>query len=659
MTIQRLIGKLRHESPILLGRKALWQSWRKLLNRRRRRRWSATRASSGDGLPADAMVDAAGGLWPGLADTSWLAQAPARWPEEHAAAKALAADAARRRFDLLGSGPVDLADGAEGLRWHDDFKSGRSFPSDCLYLDVPIVLAEGSDIKLPWELSRFYQVFWYAWTGPDQYASVFLSQWRNWLAKNPLARGVNWACTMDVALRAISWTAAVACWGRRWDQSTRRTMAAALADHGRFIRGNLEWGVPSRTNHYFSDIVALAVLGAVLPGYAPAEGWRTFAARELRREILLQFAPDGFNKEGSSTYHRLMVELATLGALACRAVGYDLGEAVRERLTGAYRAIALLCGAAGAGPLIGDNDSSRLFPLAMREDDSYGWLLPVGAELLDCDDLAVGEAPPELAMLLGAETLERYACRPARAASGPGQALRESGLFVLGDDRTRMIVRCGPAYEPTPGHTHLDQLSFCLSVEGLAVLVDPGQFCYTPWPQRRNAYRATAAHNTVEIDAQLQCRVFTDTVMMYSPRREDCPACLAFGERDGGVAFEGVHHGYRRLGGGGDHVRRVFYRPGEGAWAVTDVFDLAGGHDYVWNFRLHPQAVAAAEENGWTIARGGRRIRLKWLSPLPMEPVGENATYSPGYGKEQNSTHLMFRCRHDGPLTARFEIRTA
>lgn len=660
MNIQRVIGKLRREGPFLLGRKAIWQGRRMVLHHRRRRRWSASAASAGVTLPGGAFVNAAQQLWPGLADIAWRGEASDRWPQEYAEATGRASDAASGRFDLLGSGPTSVIDSRGGFRWHDDFRSGRTFPPDRLYLDVPIVLAEGTDIKVPWELSRFNQVFWFAWTDPEKYGPVFLNQWRDWQIKNPLARGVNWACTMDVALRAMSWTAATACWGRAWDHDTQCNMAAALADHGRFIRDNLEWGVPARTNHYFSDIVALAVLGVVLAAYPPAEGWLDFAERELSRETLLQFGADGFNKECSTTYHRLMVELATLGYLACRAGGRPLGVNVRERLTAAYRAIAVLCGTTGVGPLIGDNDSSRLFPLAMREDAFYGWLLPVGAELLDADELAIGPAPPELAMLLGPAALDRYERRSARGARSPSVALPESGVFVLGDDRSRMVVLCGPsAYEPTPGHGHLDQLSFSLTVDGLALLVDPGQFCYTPWPRRRDAYRATGAHNTVEIDGELQCRVFKESPMMYSIEREDEPQCLAFGEREGGILFQGMHRGYRRLKGGGDHLRQVHYQPEEREWAVTDTFNLSGRHEYLWNFCLHPQAVAGAGDNGWTISRAGRVVQLEWLSPASATSFQERSRFAAGYGKEETTMCLGFRCRHDGALSGRFQIRIA
>ena len=69
---------------------------------------------------------------------------------ERARVRARAENVLAHRFNLLGSGPVDLG---EQIDWQQDFKSDRRWPQ-CHISRVPIVLGGGSDIKLPWELSR-------------------------------------------------------------------------------------------------------------------------------------------------------------------------------------------------------------------------------------------------------------------------------------------------------------------------------------------------------------------------------------------------------------------------------------------------------------------------------------------------------------------------
>ena len=600
-------------------------------------------------------------LWPGADQPAFWAGAAKRWPDAFTQADARSAAASEGKFDLLGSGRTSVVGPDGRLAWHRDFKSGADYPPDILYMDLPRSLGiEGTDIKVPWELSRFQHVFGFLWTGSGEYDRVFLDQWRDWVGANPVGRGVNWACAMDVALRAISWTAAMACWWDRWDQATRRAMWAALVEHGHFIHGNLEWGPVARSNHYYSDITGLAVLGAVLAGYPPAARWARFAAGQLHRETLAQFAPDGLDKECSTSYHRLMVELATLGMLACRVSGRPLPTGSQKRIARAYEAIFVLAGASGRQVLIGDNDSGRAFPMVYRADTDVAYMYALGKALFPEADLPAGPTSPELALLFGAEAVAQAPEDPARPA-GPGRcgaALRDSGLFVLGTDVNRMVVRCGPVgYRPIGAHLHLDQLSVCLSVAGREILVDPGQACYTPWPQRSLYYRSTEAHNTVTVDGQLQTWAEPDRIgYCYAAMGNPGPACEAFKAAATGARFVGRHEGYRRLSGGGDHRRAVEFHAGSMTWTVTDTLELQGPHEYVWRFHLHPEVRADRQGETWRLERGGAAVELRWVRPQGLTARLEQGWYSPCYGREEPTRTLVMAGRLADTVEAAFAL---
>src|SRR5882672_203931 len=154
--------------------------------------------------------------WSALAEQPFFVRPAARqgiaktflaaYPEACRDVLASADASLRHEFDLLGSGPVSLG---ESLPWHTDFKTNRQWPvaycTDIEYneLDRP------SDVKVPWELSRCQhftrlgQAYWL--TGDERYAREFVAETSDWIARNPWGHGVNWACAMDVALRAVSW----------------------------------------------------------------------------------------------------------------------------------------------------------------------------------------------------------------------------------------------------------------------------------------------------------------------------------------------------------------------------------------------------------------------------------------------------------------------
>ena len=660
MNLERLVLKLRRDGPRQLALKLADRAWRRVLTRRRRRAWSdRDRAVQPHDLSPTCSPAACAELWPGAADRSWLAEAARRWPAEHAAACEIAAAAEADRFDLLGSGWTDVSSPDGGLRWHEDFKSGAVFPADCLYLDVPICLPqEGTDIKVPWELSRFQHVFAGAWTRPDTAGVAFLRHWAHWQTANPVARGVNWACAMDVALRAISWTAALAAWGPAWDRDTQERLLAALASHGGFIRENLEWVVGPRTNHYFSDIVGLAVIAVALRGYRPAAAWGHFAARELRREILAQFAPDGFNRECSTSYHRLMLDLATLGYHACRVAHYDLGEVVRQRLLAAYRALDVVCDPHGPAPLIGDNDSGRVFPLVPRADEDMRYALSIGAVVLDAPELALVPAAPEVALLAGPRGLAAYTQRAAPGPGPSGRALADSGLFTLGCGADHLVVRCGPlTYRPTGSHRHVDQLALTLSIAGQPILVDPGQYCYTPWPRWRNHFLLSQAHNTVTVDGEPQCRFFPLGRMPFTIIDEAEPRCLTWEVGLRHAHFVGRHRGYRRLPGGGDHERQVTYDAGARRWTVRDRLLLSGGHTLTWQFQAHPDVQLSGADRAWRFVAGKQAVALRWTAGEPAAAVVEAGWYAPAYGRRLPAPRLVVQVRGDGPFDTTFVLQ--
>ena len=205
-------------------------------------------------------------LWERLAATPFFLHAGdhdryagafrARFAAEVGNVTATADAALRHEFDLLGSGRKALG---PALPWLDDFKTGRHYPPqycrDIEYME----LDRPTDVKVPWELSRCQhftflgQAYWL--TGDERYAAEYRAEIEHWLAVNPFAYSVNWACPMDVALRAINWiwgfhfmSASTAC----RDTTFRRSLIRSLFMHGEFVARHLERG--DRSEEHTSEL---------------------------------------------------------------------------------------------------------------------------------------------------------------------------------------------------------------------------------------------------------------------------------------------------------------------------------------------------------------------------------------------------------------------
>src|SRR5438270_13520757 len=98
------------------------------------------------------------------------------------------------------------------------------------------------------------------------------------MERNPVEFGANWACTMDVAIRAANWVAALVLSAEpAHDETWLRRALASLLEHGRFIRTHLERG-GARGNHYLSHVVGLQAIPRVFIGSGQGAAWADWAA---------------------------------------------------------------------------------------------------------------------------------------------------------------------------------------------------------------------------------------------------------------------------------------------------------------------------------------------------------------------------------------------
>jgi hypothetical protein len=304
----------------------------------------------------------------------------------------------RRIWRLIEAGyrPID---------WQRDVKSGYRWRENQWAADAPIGHRLGVDVKVPWELARMHHLAVLAWAyglaregvgglRPENcYLAAFRNQLLDFIATNPPRFGVNWRCTMDVAIRAANWVVAFDLFrslGAHFDEVFLAVFTASLVDHGRHIVDHLEYFPEGRGNHYLADIAGLAFIAAMLPRSGETDCWLAFAVQELRAETEYQFGADGANFEASTSYHRLAAEMvlfasalivglpsekraalaeADPSALRTRPLrplekpGTSLGPPHFARLALAAEFSRAVTKPSGRVAQIGDNDSGRFLKL--------------------------------------------------------------------------------------------------------------------------------------------------------------------------------------------------------------------------------------------------------------------------------------------------------
>jgi len=552
-------------------------------------------------------------------------------------------------FDLLGSGRFVPADpdrparssGYRPIDWYWDPVSRLRFPRGIPVAEWDLYkMRPGlADIKLPWELGRCQH--WvtlgqaYRLSGDPRYAREIGEQLRDFGEANPVGVGVQWTCTMDVALRAASWAMGLvlvrSC--ADLDAPFWHEAYSALFAHGTFIDSHLENGHEVTSNHFLSDIVGLFFVARVFRGLPEGGRWERFCRRALEEEIQRQVLEDGADFESSVPYHRLVTELFLGAARLADRGRAPLSEAYRDRLRRMVEFHLAVARPDGLMPQIGDADDGRLHVFTdygrWLPQDGRHLLAPAGRMFGERTWLSqAGEGRDWEAGWWGYEVEEETFA--STALPDECRLFPQAGLAVVRERGHYLIVTNGPVGTKGIGnHKHNDQLGFEYHAAGRAVLVDPGSLAYTGDPLTRNLFRSTASHNTLRLDAQEQNEVKPEWLFrMFEKAR---PEHLRFESTESYVEYEGRHSGYRRLSRPVVHERRLRLLRDSGTLLILDRLIGDGEHEAAWHFHGAP---------GLTFRRLGPRLfrldgqgvsfRLWVPDGVNGEPVA--AAYSPSYG---------------------------
>ncbi|MET0402024.1 MAG: alginate lyase family protein [Cystobacter sp.] len=633
--------------------------------------------ASADALAERALVPGAGRAWCDVAGRASVVSALESMPGAVERALARARAALRGEFDVFGT-HVCFGEG-QPVDWSLDVGSGYRYPV------VPVerlkLAQPGVDPKYPWELGRLDclvalgQGYWVAREEQTRrgFARDFVARTLDFLQANPVGEGVHWTCAMEVALRGAN--LAQALWMFADAPEARRPgflvpVLQALAEHSAWVETHLEDGGAVPNNHLVSNFVGLLVVGLLFPQLPDAPRQVSIATAGLRTQVAAQVHADGSSFEGSIPYHRLSVELFTLAFVVARAQGVSLGDTYAGRLRGMFAASRAWTSEQGLAPQIGDNDSGRVFPFRERDPREQGYLVPLGAALFSDARLAGGDFPDEAAWLLGQAGLDAFRALPS-AAPPVSASFASGGFHVLrGADAVVTVSAGAQGQGGVGGHSHNDKLSFELHLRGRPVIVDPGTGTYTRDPAVRNAMRATAAHNTPQVDGAEQALL--ESHRLFALPEAARARVEVFQVGAGLDRLSARHDGYRLLSSPVGVERTLVLDKRESALGISDSFFGVGLHEVTSRIHLPDREARLRAPTAEEMARARRVPQApRTFEPLAVElgpadaPVAvvvfeagicprlETSRYSPGYGLMQESRVVVYGGRLSPPTWLR------
>ncbi|AJD92257.1 hypothetical protein JMA_29400 [Jeotgalibacillus malaysiensis] len=446
------------------------------------------------------------------------------------------------KFDLLGSGLRDLG---KEIQWNKDFKTNY-FWENKFYKDIKIIdFKNSADVKVPWELSRFNQLFTLGkafWiTNDKKYYNEFKNQLISWNEQNPYNHSVNWTNTMEVGVRAINIIFAYHHFKEeiKNDSSFHMFLNELVYLHGKFIRNNLENYNHLRNNHYVANLVGLLYIGVYFRGNKFSEKWIYFAQKELMKEINTQINVDGTSYETSTNYQRVVAELFLHAYMISKNNNFLLDNEFELKLYKMNVFLKHITKPNGLTPLIGDIDNGRLLIFSDYYDwdkRNYNQMLNVAGYFLGKNDLYYNISQYEEELLWLTNNTAFTESKPCHDSVG----FSEGGYYILRNNSFYVFIRCGElSMRGQGGHSHNDQLSIELNIKGKDIIIDPGSYTYTGSVKLRNIDRSTCNHNTLIIEG-IEQNTFNDDI--FTMNEETFSKRIDFNQR----YFAGEHYGFIR-----------------------------------------------------------------------------------------------------------------
>src|SRR5438309_540472 len=342
----------------------------------------------------------------------------------------------RGRFDLLGYRALDFGDPVD---WHLDPTSGRRAPFvHWSHLD-PLDSALVGDSKVVWELNRHQWLLYlgqaYRFTGDERYADFFGRYVKEWMRANPVGMGINWASSLEVGFRLISW-----CWALALFEGSpalsgglRAAMVAGIEDHARHVERYLSYYFSPNTP-LTGEALALYYAGVLFPDLPRARQWEALGRRILVAQCERQILPDGVYFEQSTYYQRYTAEIYLHFLILARRNGIGVPESVVDRLQRLLDFLVAVRRPDGSMPLIGDADGGWLLPLTPRAADDLRGVMAVAAAFFARSDYAwAADGPaPDVSWILGAAGQTAFAAlTPQPPRTTPSRLFPDGGYAIM------------------------------------------------------------------------------------------------------------------------------------------------------------------------------------------------------------------------------------
>jgi len=558
------------------------------------------------------------------------------------------------------------------IEWHKDVNLDLTAPlSLSQTIDYRDIKTSG-DCKLVWEPNRHQHLLVlaraYKATADEKYVKEIKLQIESWWQANPFGYGMNWRSALEFGVRAINWVwifdliKESASLDKEWVDEFIYSIYLHMWDSARkFSRGS------SANNHLIGEVAGVFVVASYFNHLPGAKRLACESKAILEKEILLQSFADGCTREHGLGYQYFVLQFYLLCGLSGRWTGNDFSVAYWSRIEKMLEFTGLLTESGDEPPMFGDCDDGFVLDLGQTRR-SFKDLLSVGSILFNRPDFKYWsqELSESAIWLLGKGAKNDFEIIKAAkdAAVLASREFKDSGYYLLqsghaySEDAVSVFFDCAElGYTSIAAHGNADALSFVLKAFGRQILIDSGTYDYFTYPDWREYFKSTRAHNTVEIDD-------LDQSIMLGPflwgHRANA-RCISWEPTKDGGKITAEHDGYLRLDSPVTHRRSLSLQGSAGQLEIADEIITDGQHKVAICFQFSEHCRLVRQDNNkLTVAVEGHEVDLLLPEETTIETLSGSSEpkggwVSRGYHKKEAILTVLARASVAG--NAKFSTR--
>lgn len=577
-----------------------------------------------------------------------------KFQQEYGATLETAESLIKHSFHLFGKS-LELG---EKISWQVDPLTQNQWPNEFYAgIDTRDGKTTGG-VKWVWELNRHHHFVTlgkaYFLSGDERFAQELLKQWQAWIEENPPLQGINWTSSLELALRLINWSWALAfvrCSSALTDVLFSQIMQS-IAEQAIYISRHRS-AHSSANNHLIGEVAGLAVVALCFPWLPHSVEWRDTSLNTLKLELERQISTDGVPAEQAISYLGFVLDFNLIVWQLAQLNGFDTPEIWHDRLSAACDFICHIMDNAGNIPAFGDSDDAWVVRLDdRRQPNNYCSILVTAAAILHRSDLksCAGCWDEKSQWLLGDTGRHSFEELPAGPLQPSSRIFKEGGYAAFRSPNSVIVSDFGPlGYLSTAAHGHADALSITAAVNGLPLLIDPGTYAYQEGGAWRDYFRSTAAHNTIVVDGRSQSEI--KGTFLWGHKANASLLFSQLGTNEDRLLAE--HDGYANFG---TILRRVviFCKPD---WLlIGDELRGTGAHQIEQFWHIHPAWQVEIKDNRALLSRQNYELEAFFTNTSDSmitthrgetDPI--RGWYSSQYGQKEPATTIRIAAVFDLP----------